>query len=324
VSENEAMDLARESDPRARKRIGLVAMAFAYRALAALAIALPAAAAVGAATAAYPRAQDELFDAGGLMLIESLRVTRRAAPAIFATGGLVAVTAAVLGVFPLGVLIAGLGRKGRLDAGFVVGRAWAHAGTLAILYGLGAVAQVVIGALIGLLGGKLVPALSLRTPNDDLAGIGVALVALAAAAIVGVLRDLAFVAAVHGEQRFYGACVHAVRVARARFGRAIGAWGWRWALGFAGFALAIALAPQPAGAGAGAVALGALLHWGAIFGIVAARGSWLAASMRLYDGVIVIEPPVTMGPQAAPNPGPAEPALSAAAPAEPSGPTDQP
>src|SRR6185312_3850115 len=61
--------------PQARKRPGLVALLYAYRALAGLLVALPAAITLGAPTASWPRRQAEIFDPGSTMLLESLRLS---------------------------------------------------------------------------------------------------------------------------------------------------------------------------------------------------------------------------------------------------------
>jgi hypothetical protein len=292
------------------RRLGLCAWVYAYRALAGLLIALPVAAAFGASETMYPRGQAELFDPGGVMFVESLRFVRRST-GIVSAGGSIAILAVLGGVLPLGALIAGLGREGRLPAGFLAGRALRHAGTLALIFGLGLLAQALAGALLGLLGEKFVGALSLSPMREDFAHVAVALVALSAVAAIGIVRDLASVAAVNGGHRFYVATSRALRCMRRMGGRAAVAWSWRSALGLAGIALAAWLAPPLAGAGAGAVLLGAALHQAGIAGAVFGRASWLAAAIRLQQAT---EPVSEAVPDTvpAPEPVPAEPALEAA------------
>jgi hypothetical protein len=269
--------------PAAHRRPGLVAFAYAYRALAGVLMALPAAAAIGGATASWPRGQRVLFDRGGVMLLESIRLARRALAPVELGAGAVAVVALIFGIFPLAALLVGLGREGRLPAAFLAGRAWSHAGTLALLFGVAALAQAIAGAILALLGEKLVGTFAFGALGHDVADAAVSAVVLAVILIVGVLRDLACVAAVRGEHRFYMAAVGGLRCARRAGGRALGAWAWRASLGLAGLGLAAWLAPSLAGASAGAVAVGALLHQAAIVGVTFARASWLAAAMRLYD-----------------------------------------
>jgi hypothetical protein len=301
--------------PRAlTKRLGLCAFVYAYRALFGLLVALPATVAVGAVAAQYPRGQAELFDPGGIMLVEGLRLLRRGGGAAAYAALSLALVAVLLGVLVLGALVAGLGREGRLSPGFLADRAIQHARTLALLFVLGLIAQGLVGAILGMIGGRVVGALDLSPRREDLATGAVALVVLGAVAAVGVVRDLASVAAVHGGHRFYVATSRALRAMRRAGGRAVLAWSWRSALAFGGIALATRIAPPLAGAGAGAVLIGVLLHQAGIAGTVLARASWLAAAIRLYEATAPVEaaavPEATLAPEAAIAPVP-EPAASA-------------
>lgn len=278
------LDSAPEHAPAAHRRPGLVALLYGYRALAGLVLALPAAAAIGGVTSSYPRGQGELFDPGGVMLLESLRLARRAAPAVAVGGGTVVMLATAFGLFPLAMVIAGLGHRGRLSAGFLAARAWTHAGTLALLFGLGLLAQAITAAVLTALGSKLIDALKLAPPAEDLAFVGLLALALAVVGVVGVVRDLGYVAAAHGERRFYGACVSALRGLRKAPGRALGGYAWRAALGLAGLALAAWAAPSLTGASRGAIVVGVVLHQVALAGAAFARVSWLAAAIGVIDG----------------------------------------
>jgi hypothetical protein len=270
-----------EPAPAAYRRPGLVALLYGYRALAGLLLALPAAAAVGGVTSSYPRAQAELFDVGGVMLIESVRLARRAAPAVGAAGATVTMLATALGLIPLAVVIAGLGRRGRLGVGSLAARTSAHAGTLALLFGLGLLAQAVAAAIVVALGSKLLDGLKPVPPTEDLAFVAVFTIALGVAALIGVVRDLAYVAAVHRERGFYMACVDALRGLGRAPARALGGYAWRASLGLAALALAAWAAPSLTNASRGAIAAGILLHQAALLGAAFARVSWLAAAIRI-------------------------------------------
>ncbi len=237
--------------------------------------------ALGGPVSSWPRGQAELFDPGALMLMESLRLGRRALFPVEASAGATAVVALLAGVFPLGALLAGLGREGKLSASFLAGRAAAHAGTLALLFGAASLLQAATGALLSALGGRLIGSLHLDAPAEDLAFAGLFTVALGVVAALGVLRDLASVAAVRGGHGFYVASSRALACARKGFGWAFLDWAWRASLGVAGVALAAWL--TPAGVSAAAVAAGVALHQAAILGATFARASWLAAAMRRYD-----------------------------------------
>jgi hypothetical protein len=223
------------------------------------------------------------------------------------------VLAIVGGIFALGAFLAGLGREGPLSVSFLFERAWHHAGALALVSGLGVLAQAGAAVLVLVLGNKLVASLALAPPADDIASLGLVAVALGIVLALGVVRDLACVAAVRGGHGFYVATSRALHCTRQAGGRAFFAWAWRAALGTAGVGLAAWLAPSGAAAGAAAVAVAAVMHQGAILGTTFAHASWLAAAMRLYDATATTtakaEPPLeeTAEPAPAESP-PAEPA----------------
>jgi len=292
----------RDESPAAHRHPGLVAFAYGYRALVGILVALPAAAVIGAATTSWPHGQSELFAPGGVLLLESLRLARRGIPAAVYSGGAIAAVALLAGVVPLGALLAGLGRRGRAPLAFLASLAAAHAGTLALLFGLGALAQGIVAAVAVLLGSKVLDLLALASPGDDLAFLALFAVVLALVCVVGVLRDLAAVAAVHGELRFYLAASRALRTARMAAGRALGAWAWRSALGLGGVVVAAGLSPSLASTTTARVLLGVALHQGAILGVTFAHASWLAAAMRLHHAT---EPEAPEAPEEPAPPAPA-------------------
>lgn len=269
-----------ELAPAAYKRLGLVVLLYLHRAIFGLALALPLAATLGFATSRYPRAQAELFDAGALMLLESLRLSRRAVPTVVWSSSTAALAAAAIGLVPLAVAIAGLGRRGRVSGAFVLGRAWAHAGTLALLFGVGFAAQILVGFILMLLAGKLIDVTHIVPPAEDLAFAVLLMVVLGVVAALGVIRDLAYVAAVHGDRGLYVATSRAVAAFRQRPLRMFFSWLWRAALGFVVVLFAAWLAPAARDASAAMIALGFVIHQLALFALAYARVSWLAAAIR--------------------------------------------
>lgn len=273
-------DAPLEPAPAAWRRPGLTLLLFAHRALGGLLISLPVAATLGATTAQYPRGASELFDPGGLVLLEALRLSRRALPAIAWSGGALTLALAALGLLPLGMLIAGLGRRGPLTAALLFTRAWSAAGPLALLFGFTLAAQVVTAALLALLGGKLLDALRLVPPTEDLAFLALFALIFLVLAAIGVIRDLAYAAAVHEGRGFYTAVVRALRAAASRPLRVFFAWASRALLGALGFAAAAWLAPGARDAATPAILLAFVLHQAALAGLAFARASWLAAALR--------------------------------------------
>jgi hypothetical protein len=311
-----APEAPRAAHPRARRRPGLVALLYGYRALAALLLAMPAVVALGTPTASYPRRQGELFDAGGVMLIESLRLNRRALVPIETSAGIVAAVVLLAGIFPLAVLLAGLDREGRLSGARLAGRAFARTGTLALITVLGALLQALAGGVVMVLGSKVVGALRLVPPAEDLAQWGLLAVVFGVVLVAGVLRDLAAAAAVRGDHGLYVASARALSCARLAGGRALFAWAWRGALGLGGIVVAALLAPSLAGASAAAIAVGVVLHQAAIAGATFARASWLAAAMRFYDATTPrVEEAVTAEEPAEPRAEPVEEEPAGRAPA---------
>jgi hypothetical protein len=274
-----------EAQPAARRRPGLVALYFAYVAIAGLVIALPSAALLGHATSNYPDGDAELFAPGGVMLLEALRLARRAVVPVAASTGTAGLLAALAGLLPLAALVAGLGRRGRLDARFLTGAAFCPLGTLALAWGAFAFLQTLAALLETLLGGGLVNALH-PSPRGDWIGRSVVLAAIGLAVVaVGVVRDLVSVAAVHGDRRFVAAISAALTALRRAPGRTAWAYAWRASLGLTAVAAAALLAPPLMGSTPASVALAALLHQAGIAAAVIARASWLAAAIGILSHV---------------------------------------
>jgi hypothetical protein len=263
--------------PSAFARPGLLLLVALYRLVAGLLIAAPVASLFNVTVSGYPRGDAELFDPGGIMLLEALRLGLRAMPPTLIAAGLPALVALVVGLVPLAMLIAGLGRRGPLPRAFLARAAFDRLGTLTLLWGSTALAQVVLVVLVALLGGKLIDTLRLAPKGGDLAFLAVGAVAALLVVIAGVVRDLAAVAAVDDRERFYLSVARALRTLVRRPARVLAAYGARALLGLALLAAAFELAP-PAG---GSLALAFALHEGAILAGVVLRASWLAAAIRL-------------------------------------------
>ena len=271
--------------PAAWRRPGVIAIYFAYRAVAALLIATPLAVLAGGAVRGYPRGDAVLFEPGALMLIEVGRLAQDAAPALAAQMGGGAILAAALGLLPLAALILALGRPGPLPAALVGGRVARALGPLALLWGVASVAQVAAAGLVTLAASKLVASLALGRRADDLAGLGVAAAALLAAFAVGVVHDLARVSAVHEERGFYTASARALDVARAAPLAAAWACAGRGALAAAAIVGAAALVASVGLASGGHVAFAFAVHHAGLAAAAWLRASWLAAAIRLLERV---------------------------------------
>ncbi len=287
-----ASDPPRAARPAAFRRPGLVLAYAVYLLAAGFAVAAPWSALIHGTVAGYPRGDAELFDRGSVMLIEALRLAARGAPAAMTSSGLVVLLAGAFGLLPFAMLIAGLGREGRVRAPFLAARAVRPLGTLTLIWGLGFAAQAILGALLALLGLKVVGALHLAPRGEDLTQVILGGVALLALLPLGVARDLAMVSAVNDETRFYTSCTRAVRVLRRAFGRSLGAYLARSLLALAVLLTAFWIpAALRAPDSAPAVAVPFLLHQLAIVSAVFLRASWLAAAIRLLDDRAPISSP---------------------------------
>jgi hypothetical protein len=279
-----ALDPPRAERPAAFRRPGLIAAYAAYLLLAGFAVAAPWSTVFHGTVAGYPRGDAELFDRGGLMLLEALRLARFGAPAAMTSSSLVIVLAGALGLLPFAALIAGLGREGRVRASFLAARAVRPIGTLTLLWGLSFAAQAVVAALATVLGVKLVGAFHLVERGEALAHVVLAGVVLLVVLPIGVARDLAVVSAVNDETRFYTSSSRALLVLRRAFARAVGGYLVRALIALAVLLVAFAIPTLIRAPGAPpAAAIPFAVHQLAIVIAVSLRASWLASAIRLLD-----------------------------------------
>ncbi|EYF02041.1 hypothetical protein [Chondromyces apiculatus] len=294
-------DPPRTLHPTARRRPGMVALYFAYRALASLLLALPPSLLAGAYLGHHPRLDAPLFDPGALLLTDLARLTELALPALAAQFGLGALLAAALGLFPLAALLVALGHDGPLRAPFLASRIASALGPLVLLWGVSLLAQLAAGTLTLLLGAQLLDPFALTGPADDLTHLALVALALLAATAVGVIHDLARVAAVHQGLGFLDAATRALALVRTSPGRVTRAW-----LPCAAPAAALLVAAAWLGARLGLatgprIALAFLVHQAALFAATWLRATWLAAALRLVDDPDDHAPP----------PAPPSPAIAA-------------
>lgn len=264
---------------RARRRPGLVAILYLHRLVASVVVAAPVAATVSLIVSRDPRGDLLLWQPGGVWLLEVARLLRTSAMAFAAVGGVAALLAAAVGLVPLAVLLAGLGRRGPLSLAWLLGRAGAHLGTLATLFGLALAAQGLVLAIVVLATESVAMTMQARPAVDVLRAVGWAL-ALALVAAAGVVHDLARAAAVGADCDLYAALTRAVDVAAAAPVRLLAAYAWRGALSLCALALAAWLAARVGVATRGALVTTAVVHQAGVVLAVALRASWLAAALR--------------------------------------------
>jgi hypothetical protein len=283
----EPLEPPRAEDPAAHKRLGMVALLYVYRAIAALLIATPAALLAGSILSGYPRGDAELFDPGGVMLLEAARLARRSLTPLVLQGGLGALVAALVGLLPFAALVAALGHDGKLSARFLAARAVAPVGPLALLWGSALLAQVVVVGLVVLVGERLLAQAGLDLLREDLVRLGIVGIGLILAVGLGVLHDLARVIAVLEGRGFYSSAARALLVMERAYPRALWAYVWRGALAIAALSAAgwvshrIGLSRS--------LGLVAVVSQVSVLLAVFLRASWLAAAIRITGSVGVPE-----------------------------------
>ncbi|WP_242516092.1 hypothetical protein [Sorangium cellulosum] len=277
------IDPARARRPAVRERLGAVALYFGYRALAALLLATPPSVLAAGIVGGDPRGDALLFEPGGLMLLEAGRAAAVAAAPLAAQLGVGALLVAAVGLIPLAALIDALSRAAPASIQATSGRVARALGPLALLWGAALAAEVAAAALVLLPGMKLCASLALTPRGRDLAALGVAAAALVPVAALGVLHDLARVAAVAEQRGLHAAVTRGLAALLASPLAAAWAYAWRGALVIIALAcgawgmhvVGVSTGPRVAvafGAGLAALAVAALL-----------RASWLAAAVRLLD-----------------------------------------
>ncbi|MEP7125625.1 MAG: hypothetical protein ABJE95_32140 [Byssovorax sp.] len=279
-----SLDPPRAERPAAFRRPGLIAAYAVYLLVAGFAVAAPWSSLLHATVAGYPRGDAELFDRGGTMLIEAIRLTRFGSPPATTSSLLAILFTGAVGLLPFAALIAGLGRKGRVRAPFLASRAVRPIGTLTLLWGLSFAVEAIFGALLGVLGVKLVGALHFAARGEALGHVVLGAVVLLLLLPIGVARDLAMVSAVNDETRFYTSSSRGLRVVRRAFGRAVGGYLVRALLAL-GILLGALFLPSLLSTpdAPPATAMPFALHQLAIVLVVALRASWLASAIRLLD-----------------------------------------
>lgn len=253
----------------------------AFSALVGLAWAAPLAAAAGAVVGAYPRGDGELFDPGGVMLLETLRHLRSSAAAIGAAWTVLAAASLPLGVVVLAFCLAQLGARAPERPSSSLARAVRALPSLAAAGVVALIAEAVLIALIMVIGGAFVRSVWPAQPAYDVARWALIGCALGAALIASVLHDLVRVSVVVRSAGTYAALVAAFVIARRSPARVAWSFTWRSVIG-AGAACGAAWLGVHIGASApGAVLAMALVHQLGLAAMGWMRLSWLARAIQL-------------------------------------------
>ncbi|MBK8253715.1 MAG: hypothetical protein IPK82_13740 [Polyangiaceae bacterium] len=271
--------------PTVFQRPWAIGVYLSFTALFSFAFSAPLASAIGTTTGKYPRGDAELFDPGALMLIEAARHLRDAMPAVSTAWMVLAVAAFFLSFLVIGFCLALLGTPGRARPSWAVARAFRTFPTLIFIAIVAALAAGVSGALVWIPGMAIARASEPTPPGSDIARYIVFGVLLLVIALVGILHDLARVAAAAVGHRTYGALRAALRTAQKHSLRTLGAYTWRTVLALGIFAFSVWLGVRVGYRTSAAVWATALIHQTALALMGLMRLSWLSRATRLVLSV---------------------------------------
>lgn len=299
-----------EQAPAAWRRPGVVFVMYAFRLVVALVVATPFALVLGAAVSGYPRADAVLFDDGGLMFVETMRRSSSAVPAAAMTGLLILAVASLASIMPLAALIGALGTKGRITARDVGAFALRPIGAFALLMGGFVLTQALVFALISGIGRAIARRPSFDAPTADGIKFGVTILAVLVVLLIGVVHDLARVAAVRDELGFRASVRRAWRTIKTAHVHVISAWAVRALLGTLAIYAALSIGSRLGVESGAKVFFGFLVYQAAILLALFLKASWFASAIRHVDrtrAVITAEPeaPVETEVTAAVNEAPA-------------------
>ena len=270
----------------AYRRPGVVALLYVYRAVAGLIIALPLSLAVSRVVGKTPRGDAELFDPGGMMLLETLRLIEPSAMPLGFQAAVSVVLVGFFGLVPLAMILESLSMEGRLRWGTLVQRAFRRLGTLSLLFGIAVAAEAGATALFVTIGDKTLDRVAWSdSRHRDIAHVILWTAGLSIFILVGIIHDLSRVMVVRKHIGLYGGVACALRIFRRRALAVLFAYGWRGALALTALGAAIWAAPQIGQESKGELVLLTLMSQAAILVMVYLRVDWLAAAMRIGDRV---------------------------------------
>jgi hypothetical protein len=267
----------------ARRRPVAILAIYVVEALVAWVLASPWVEAIGAVMGQHPEGDRALWWERGHVVLVDVVMRHGALLAAIARGTLVALTAwYVIGLLPLGALLAALSDEERPSLRRAAARAGELFGRLALLQFLSAFASV---ATLGLVG--IIPSLILRNQTSGMlprSAFAITMlpyvVALFVLLFLWAFFDLARALVARHAVGAVRACVLALRASRAVLAlAAIATPRWVASLGMVGFGAAVA-------SGSSSVAIIAVAHQAAAFARVALRASVLSRALRISDSVL--------------------------------------
>ena len=274
---------------RARRRPAAILLVWAYESVLALLIGWPIAAIARAAYAGNPRGDAPLWDPGGRELLDFLWSARAAAPAVLAITALVVFIAAILGLIPIGALLASITfvtrDKRPPHPHQALARAVRAFWPMLLLLLLVLAFQGLILGIGTVIAGATTSALVNGAGDaraDQVGWLVLALFIMLIAAI-GVAHDLARAALIRFRLGALGALHVGAKTLRRSFFTTLWSWAWRGFAGLVMMAIGSAFAERIGGRGGAALVALFALHQLIVAFRVALRASWLAKAARTVD-----------------------------------------
>jgi hypothetical protein len=265
------------SSMRARRHPRIILFAWIWIALCGVAIAWPAALAVGREFRANPETDAPLFKSGSLDLLDYLWRARGGITTEI--GHIVVLLPAILvaSVIPLAALLASISGSSMRDG------VTKSVGKLLAFELTGLAVQVTVFWAAVALAAMASFGLndSLGEARSDLAGAGVFAIGVVIVIAASILRDLASANAVVHASGFVDSIVVAFRSFGASSAKIVWGWLWRTTLGWAAILVAGMIASRIGGKTGVSLLLLFFAHQGALAWKVAWRASWLAATVRI-------------------------------------------
>ncbi len=243
--------------------------------------AAPIASAVTSVTGAYPRGDAEIFDPGGVMLIETARHVRGALPVLTTTSAVLLLIAVVARFLALAFGLGQLASPRALGLRLGFARATRAFPALLVMGLLALIAYAIVIGLGSLGGGPVIRSLWPRPPSRDIARWGLQATIFVLVISLSAIHDLSRAAIVQGPMRTYDALRAAafalrrfpLRVAITYFSRLFGS--------ILALSLAAWLGSRVGQKTSSAIALSALIHQSGLAVVGLLRLSWLARAIAL-------------------------------------------
>jgi hypothetical protein len=220
--------------------------------------------------AGYARGDAVLFESGGVMLLEALRIVEPQLSYLGVTTAVSLVAVAFIELVPTAMVLVALGRRERVSFMELTHHALDSIGTLGLLLGLTFAAQALIVVLFVALASNVVTWFRAAMPFEDLVQLAVLFLGLGVVVALRLVHDLARAAAVDGARGLYDSVCSALAALTPT-----AAWSYLWRGGLALAALLIAaLIASPY-----RLAMSIVVHALALLVVVVLRVDWLAVAL---------------------------------------------